>query len=711
MKNMKKLVIASAAFLAFASSLVGVANMGSASAEGNDFYMDGASVRMADPSGIRFHTVVENKKDGYTYGTLLIPQADFTGETLTVDTPNVVDIPAINWKSETEYTTALGGLVKDGVISNFPKSQYNSTILACSYAKDENGTVVAYTETTSRTLAQVASIALTDTTENAVTDETARAYLTGICDYVLGEDGFALAQTSVEVVVGTYLDLTSVFATTNGNEGLKAIWEVTDGADYITVMSDELGAMTGVKATAEGTATLTATIGSYEVELTLNTKLHEVAENEVVDFKYAGDLKLANITKEGDVQSVEYVEEFQGAQGVLKVTANNWGRWGFDPLQEMSAYEGYNYLVVRMWVETTSTDGFMYIGNDYTSAACLSMTNISSGRWLNYYFKGETFRTQWADLGNYYSSMATNRAGSYYIDKIYMTNEMEVIDFTHATDVASSVNAGSAPFSYVDEFQGAQGVLKIDAASWGCWKFKAVMGGSNGYTYDNYAGAKYIVIRMYATNACNFQIAESNGGPKTQLILDGWTELYFDATAFMSQWVDTGSYYSALIFKSAGTYYIDKIYMMNSAPATMTVIDFNSANGISSSYVINQWDAPFSYVSEFQGAQGVLKVDAANYGCLSFKNLADLSFAKNYKYLVVRAWVDTAYASSGGNSLRLGYSSGEIITPVSGCWYEYKFDVAGFVSFWSSYEWTNYNASLTFGYASTWYIDSIYFAN
>ena len=263
MKNTKKMFLVGATALACVSAFIGAMNLNSVTVKAEDtFYMDGASVRMEDPSGIRFHTVVANKTEGYTYGTLLIPQADFTGETLTVDTPNVVDIPAVNWKSDAEYTTALGGIVKDGVISNFPKSQYNSVIMARSYAKDSNGEVVAYTDTTSRTLAQVASIALTDTREDyEVTDTEDRAYLAGICDYVLGNDGFAFNQTSVELVVGTSLDLTSVFATTNGNEGLKAIWAVTEGADYITVMSDELGAMTGVTAKAEGTVVLTATIG------------------------------------------------------------------------------------------------------------------------------------------------------------------------------------------------------------------------------------------------------------------------------------------------------------------------------------------------------------------------------------------------------------------------------------------------------------------
>lgn len=438
--------------------------------------------------------------------------------------------------------------------------------------------------------------------------------------YVLGEDGFAFAETSVDVMLGLSLDLTSVFAEENSNEGLKAIWSIREGAEYITVTTDALGAMTAIEANAEGTAVLAATIGSYEVELTVNAKAREVAENEVVDFKYASDLSSANITNESDVNSIEFIEEFQGAQGVLKVEAKGWGRFGFDPLQNMSDYEGYKYLVVRMWVETNTAGAYVYIGSDFSSPDCRSKTTLQTGRWLNYYFKGETIRTQWEDLGSYYTSMAVYATGTYYIDKIYVTNEMEVIDFTHSTDLASAVNAGSAAFSYVDEFQGAQGVLKVDAASWGCLKFKAIMGGDNGYKYDNYAGAKYIVLRMYATNACNFQIANTNGGQLTELAPNAWRDIYFDAVAFMNQWTDTGNYYSSLIFKTAGTYYIDKIYMTDTVSEKLDMLDFY--NESTKSYLTSGgWDITATqYYSEFQGAQGVMAITGSGgYALQCFK--------------------------------------------------------------------------------------------
>ena len=586
MKNTKKLVIASVAFLACASSFVGFANLNSATAEaGNGFYMDGASVRVMDPSGIRFHTVVENKVDGYTYGTLLIPEADFTGDALTVATPNVVDIPAINWKSETEYTTALGGIVKEGVISNFPKSKYNSSILARSYAKDANGAVVAYTDTTSRTMAQVASIALTDTTEDKITDETARAYLTGICDYVLGEDGFALAQTSVNVMVGETLDLTSVFATNNGNEGLKAIWSVLEGADYVTVQNDQLGAMTAISAKAEGTAVLMATIGSYEVELTVNAKAREVAANEVVDFKYASDLSRAKVENAGNIEAIEYLDEYEGANGVVKVTHKGWSNLAFDPLKSMSEYESYDYLVVRVYLNADDIySQALYIAG-YKFDHCTT-TKVANGVWKDYYFDAQLFLTQWQDLGSGYSSLGFKSAGISYIDKIYMTNTAPhtLINFDNESDLANfSVSEGSTitwleedPFK-IKVGSGGSGDIKLNGGA-----VKVSFSGSTSHSFSfnlpnslaNYKDYTYVTFYMVfpsldskitciaPKNCGDYATGYMNNYDKTAWI-NNQTQYCFAWTFKIGNFLndDTATVKLLSSNTSAGEYYISDIYV------------------------------------------------------------------------------------------------------------------------------------------------------
>lgn len=702
MKKMKKLILTSATLLAFASAFLGFSNLNPVTVKAeNGISIIGASVRANDPTGIRFHTVVEGGAvEGYSYGTLIIPKADFTGESLTVDTPNVVNVPALRWKSETEFTVALGGVETNGVIANFPKSQYNKDILACSYAQDVNG-AYTYTDVTTHTLAKVASVSLTNTLEGGqVTDETARTFMENICDYVLGEDGFALSQTSVDLTVGDKLTLASLFAETNGNEGLKAVWEVVSGNEYISAEKDDIGAIVSLGLKNAGTAILKATIGTKTAELTVNAKEREIAANEVVDFKFESDLELANITNEGDVTEFSFLDEYQGAKGILKIEAKNWGRWGFDSLQPMTAFANYKYLVARIWVETASADAYLYIKETGVGKA---ITPIKTGRWVNYYFPGETFIAQWADMGSYYSSMATNRAGSYYIDKIYMTNDMEVIDFAHATDIAAAKDKENATISYLDEYQGAQGVLKVDAASWGCLGFTPIN------ALADYSEYSYIVLRMNATVTSNLQIAQTNGTQMSEIIPNVWREIYFDAAAFRTQWVDTGNYYSALIFKTAGTFYIDEIYMTNEIKPM--VMDFYNETIAGTSYVKNQWNAPYSYVSEYQGAKGVLKVDSTNWGCLSFKNLVNLDLCAKYTHLVIRVWVDSTYTGDAGNYIRICENTATAVSTVNGQWYEYTYDASIFVDSWTNNGWTHYNASIGFRYAGTYYIDSIYMAN
>ena len=587
MKKMKKLVIAYVALLACVSSFAGIANLNTVAAETDPaFYIKGASVRTSDPSGIRFHTIVENKKDGYAYGTLLIPEADFTGDALTVDTTNVVDIPAINWKSETEYTTALGGVEKDGVISNFPKSQYNKPILACSYEKDTAGTVT-YTETVSRTLAQVASAALTDTREDyAVTDTEDRKYLIDICDYVLGEDGFALAQTSVNVMVGETLDLSSVFATNNGNEGLKAIWSVVEGGEYITVQSDEIGAVTAIGAKADGTAVLAATIGSYEVELTVNAKVREVAANEVVDFKYATDLQRANVGNGGSITAIEYLDEFEGANGVVKVTHNGWSNLTFDPLKALSEYEGYEYLVVRAYLNANDIySQALYIAG-YKFDHCTT-TKVANGVWKDYYFDAELFREQWQDLGSSYSALGFKSSGISYIDKIYMTNTAPhtLINFDSESDLENfSVSEGSTvTWLEEDPFKAkvASGGSNDVELTGGAAKINYSGSTSHSFTFNlpnsvaNYKDYNYVTFYMIfpttsATGKMADVIPQGCGKYVATYMGSGYKAWISNQTLYCWAWTfEIGNFFDngtatvnlASVGTGAGEYYISDIYV------------------------------------------------------------------------------------------------------------------------------------------------------
>ena len=610
MKKMKKIMIASVALLACAFSFVGVANVNPAMADAEDaFYMDGASVRMKDPSGIRFHTIVNKKTEGYTYGTLLIPVADFTGDALTVDTPNVVDIPAINWKSEAEYTTALGGVVSDGVITNFPKSQYNNVIMARSYAKDADGNVVEYTETTERTLAQVASISLTDTREDyKITDAEDRTYLAGVCDYVLGEDGFELVQESVELVVGETLDLAGLFATTNGNEGLKAIWTV-DGEDYVTVTKDEIGAVVSLKAKEAGEVLVTATIGTKTAELTVTTKAREIAANEVVDFKYATDVSRARVNYNGNTTATQYLDEYQGANGVLKVEEpEGWEGMDFRPLQDQNVYEEYKYLVMRIWVESLPTNGYFYIGK-----TTRSLTAIERGCWVDYYFDGASFLQQWfgteagQGLGSYYSGISTGGGtGVYYVDKIYMSKEIPVpehiiYDADYSSTLTNFYTDENSQASYVEnvgkikygsggsnDIPMTGGIIKVDyegtTSPWFSFKPAHSMATYKDYDYFImhvwYVGGANQINSMQPGNGANCVYFGNGDGKTAWTDTSGYYFIYaFEISSFLNAWTDDGMAKVQLkaAGTGAGTYYISSIYAAKSIEKSTLNVTVNGA--------------------------------------------------------------------------------------------------------------------------------------
>lgn len=218
----------------------------------------GASVRMADPTGIRFETEVE-KQEGYTYGTLIIPKELISIELLTVNTEKALNAPAQKWRADTSgYNIVLGGSQGENGITNFPELNYNTTLVARSYMEKDG--VYSYSDQIERTFAYVASAALADTSKDgAITDTQHRTFLQGVCDYVLGEDGFEFSKT--EVVVADKIDLNTLFSSDNGAEGMVAQWS-SDSISVATV--NEKGE---VEIKEEGSATITAKIGTKEANI------------------------------------------------------------------------------------------------------------------------------------------------------------------------------------------------------------------------------------------------------------------------------------------------------------------------------------------------------------------------------------------------------------------------------------------------------------
>lgn len=226
------------------------------------FELAGAEVRSDTPAGIRFVTNVSDSfytaHSGDVFGTLVIP-TNLLGENedLSLETVNAQNIVTQNWKVKPgsgdtyQYTSTLIG--KD-MTSQLPVKEWNRKLTAISYVWDgENLSSVVYSNAEERSLAEVAAGVLAS--GEIDTDE--EGFLRTICDTVIGENTFAFSE-GTEI---TKKDLEEqVTLTLTGNQGLKAVY--TSNSADITV--DENGV---VSATAYGTATITATIGTKTAEI------------------------------------------------------------------------------------------------------------------------------------------------------------------------------------------------------------------------------------------------------------------------------------------------------------------------------------------------------------------------------------------------------------------------------------------------------------
>lgn len=722
-KNTKNLLLATSCFCGavVASAAFGAvqSNMVTAEVAGLSM-MPGASIRMdvtkdenqqvtGFDTGIRFTAtvapeladlLVENSAyvDGAEMGMFIVPKqyidafeaseytdyftyfSEVKGKSK-ADIAYVCDAEALNLTEETKVNVSILKLLE---------KNYNLSYQAVAYYTQTVGETVKYTYTApsdARTVSYVANAALLDTeTEYSADQKTALSNI--IEKSIQLKTDFA-----VTVNAGEWLDLQQEFTSEITAEDLN--FSIKEG-DCLTLKGGFMD--TDVDDAGEAVVNVTAYDGLVDFDIAVTVNAREILDNEVIDFKLASDLQYADGKGESEL---EYVESFNGAQGVLKATAENWEHIGFKTLKPIGEYAG-KYLVIRMWIETEATDGYVYIKDSTTGK---SLTAIKTGRWVNYYFDGATFLEQWKDQGNYYSSLATNRAGTYYIDKIYMTDDIEVLTFDLKSDVSATQTQGDInSIEYVESFNGAQGVLKVDTKNWGRFSFKP------NYDIAQYAGFKYLVMRMWVESDYNadsgnyLYIGRASGDDLrsyTTVKTGRWVNYYFNATHFTEQWAAGWSnYYSAIAFRYAGEYYVDEIYVTNE----VEVIDFACAGDIAS--VKNKGDLnSMEYLETFNGAQGVLKVDAKSWGCLGFTPIMDLSKYQGNNRLVIRM-----YATVSSN-FQIAQTNGVQFNGAipANQWVEVSFDGAAFLSQWADSG--SYYTALIFKSTGVFYIDAIYMEN
>ncbi len=262
----------------------------------------GASVRLFEPTGIRF--VTEISKEDYEeiidvdenaeFGTLIIPTEVLGNTQITTENYKNLDAELIvteTWLADTETTKSYAGALvgtetSDGNYDNFPEEFYDCELTAVSYCAYA-GKVIFAENPQRYSMAYAASALLAE----GQTDP----FLTEITDSVLA-DGLAFGAESYTVRVGQTVPTSLVSGEKAVN--MKAVY--SSNSETITV--DENGV---ISASALGSATITATIGNQTVSVQVTAE--PVAVREILD---------VSMTAEGDTATFD-LSAYLGTEGTV----------------------------------------------------------------------------------------------------------------------------------------------------------------------------------------------------------------------------------------------------------------------------------------------------------------------------------------------------------------------------------------------------------
>ena len=400
------------------------------------------------------------------------------------------------------------------------------------------------------------------------------------CDGYIGEitaefealSTFDFVFTSDGGVDGTEVTL-KTYKVTVGETDVTADAEVTvtvttAGYDQAIAVADGkfTAPVTGATYTVKFSVTYNGKTYAFSYETEVQSA-YVATGSEVISFAEASQLAYTDTYD----STLTWLQSYEGKTGVVKMDAKNWGYFGFKPLQDMSAYQGCSYLVIRMYIATPDYSGKLWFGDKDNC-----MTAVKSGEWVDYYFPGSVFTTNWAncatDYNIWYMAMSVSKAAEVYIDEVFVETveaETEVLTFAEETQVTNNTQgAESAVVTWQESYQGKTGVAKVTAPNaWGYFGFKPT------HAMAAYDGANYLVIRMYIETE-NYGGTLWLGGANnclTTVKAGEWVDYYFPGETFTTKWANSATAYDiwsmAMSFSQPVTAYIDEIFVASELPS------------------------------------------------------------------------------------------------------------------------------------------------
>ena len=281
----------------------------------------------------------------------------------------------------------------------------------------------------------------------------------------------------------------------------------------------------------------------------------EYDSNVVLNFDKAD--QLANLYVYGSkagTTSVEWVESYEGATGVAKISHTDaWPWFAFNPVHEMSKYTKYDRITFRVFVpDDANAIQYMKLGNGTGSDQFPigDGNTVVKGEWHDYVIDATYFVNNWNFTDQQKNRIwfkAGTDASAFYVDSIMMSSSTDfdtVVLNDYATldaTTAANYKGFAAGATYVDAAAvaadntlpaipaGEDGYAKITANtnSWGVIEFRV----SPTATYEQFAVADYIEFKYYAPGEGNRKIYVHNE-PVTTATAGEWSIVRVPMTHF-----------------------------------------------------------------------------------------------------------------------------------------------------------------------------------
>lgn len=573
-KGLKTGLLVAFSVFCLGSAATGVYSYENAAAATSFQMVDGAAIRVhgnVDTYGIRFSATHTEYNKETNYQMMVLP-TEYVEQYEADTTENKENIVAwmLDKKASYEQTNVgetfplaivnecLYDEEKGYIYGSIVDVQYqNLNRDFCAYVYYQNGSeYVVAGETSSeeekyRSIAEVAISALESGDYDGQNKETEKANLESIVANAIkqsqglnqeDEVSITLNATSLTELRGKTAQLTY--------EGIGAelIEYASNDENVCTV--DENGLVTFKNI---GETKITATVCGVETTVDV---VSTVPANEVLSFDCESDIK--NINAMGGTATTEYLSEFEGEQGVAKLTyTSGWPFVHFQPLQKMANYADYDVIIFRMYFPQTSAGQYIRywkLGNN-NGGTNIFASNINGNflgehlnTWINLVFDADTFTSLWNDNIDLNTTSGSSpriwgestggASGEYYISDISLQkySDNEVLSFDHRVDLDKITvpTASNHSAVWLDSFKGETGVVKIEYPSNPQFTFLPNL---NISAYDN---ATQIVFRVYVSDEGSCPMKAPVLGSNS-IELNGrynqWVNLEYD----ISNWINRTS--------------------------------------------------------------------------------------------------------------------------------------------------------------------------